>query len=287
MRGTTMIDWSRAAAPQDDLYDALLACHLASTTTNAHRPEPFVHRVAGNAPHIFDGAVAVRYVQATAPGAPVFSNGPLEHANIHAAVDYVRRWPVAFEQMRMLIDTFHPLARPDVAESEYREGYGSYSGSTDDRLGTLFATVFDPIGLAQAFVHEMGHNKLRALGVNLESADRLILNPPDELYVSPVIKDRLRPMTAVLHAEYSFAYITALDIVLIETEPEGERRQLLFRLLARNLARIDEGIEEIRRHIRVDPQGEAFVAGLYAWIEELIGRGRHLLEARTIPADVH
>ncbi|MGJ5008486.1 aKG-HExxH-type peptide beta-hydroxylase [Bradyrhizobium oligotrophicum] len=279
-----MIDWSRVAAPQDDLYDALLACHLASTTTNAHRPEPFVHRVAGHSPRIFDGAVSVRYVQPTAPGAPVFSNGPLEHPNIDAAVDYVRRWPVAFEQMRMLIDSFHPLARPDVAESDYREGYGSYSGSTDDRLGTLFATIFDPIGLAQAFVHEMGHNKLRALGINLESADRLVLNPADELYVSPVIKDRLRPMTAVLHAEYSFAYITALDIVLIETEPDEERRQLPFRLLRRNLARIEEGVDEIRRYIRVDRDGEAFVAGLYAWIDALIARGRQLLETREAAA---
>jgi hypothetical protein len=273
-----MIDWSRAAAPQHDQYDSLLALDLASSTTTPERPAPFVRRPVGNAPTIFDGAVAVRYVLPGTPGAPIFANGPVDHPNIEAAVEYVRRWPVAFEQFRLLMDSFHPLVRTDVAASDYREGFGSYSGSFDTMLGTLFATVFDPIGLAQAFVHEMGHNKLRAFGVNFESAYRLVLNRPDELYVSPVIKDRLRPMTAVLHAEYSFTYITALDIELIRNESDEERLQLLLRLLKRNLARIEEGLDEIKQHIRVDEDGEAFMAGLYAWIGELIVQSHQILQ---------
>jgi hypothetical protein len=274
-----MIDWSRAAAPQEDQYDALLALHLASTTTTTQRPATFVRRPIGDAPTIFDGAVAVRYVQPVAPGAPAFGNGPVDHPNINAAVEYVRRWPIAFEQFRLLMDSFHPLVRPDVATNEYREGFGSFSGSEDALLGALFATIFDPIGLAQAFVHEMGHNKLRALGVNIESAHRLVLNASDEMYVSPVIKDKSRPMTAVLHAEYSFTYITALDIELIRSEKNEERLQLLLRLLKRNLARIEEGLGDIKQHIRVDDEGEAFMAGLYTWIDQIIEGSHHILQS--------
>jgi hypothetical protein len=272
-----MIDWSRVAVPQQDMYDALLAFHLASTTTTTQRPIPFVRTPIGDSPTIFDGAVAVRYIYPEAPGAPVFCNGALDHPNIAAAVDHVRCWPAAFEQFRMLIDQFHPLAWPDVAADDYRKGFGSCSGSTDAMLGALYATVFDPIGLAQAFVHELAHNKLRALGVNVEGASRLVLNPPDELYVSPVIKDRLRPMTAVLHAEYSFTYITALDIELIRSEKNQERLLRLMRLLKRNLARIEEGAAEIRQHIRVDEAGAAFMGGLYEWIEELIAQSHDVL----------
>jgi hypothetical protein len=268
-----MIDWTRAAEPQHDQYDALLALYCAATAASPNRQLPYIRPLVSGAPQIFDGAVAVRYVNADCPGAPLLDHGPLDHPNIGVAVEYVRRWPLAFEQFRMLMHSFHPMIKLDIPAAEYREGLGSYSHNDEPRFGAMYGTVYDPIGLAQAFVHEMAHNKLRALGVQIDSARCLVTNPVDELFVSPVIKDRLRPMTAVLHAEYSFAYVTALDLKMLATESNEPRLRILLRLLRRNLSRIEEGIEEIHTHIRLDEAGTGFMKGLYAWIARLVETG--------------
>jgi hypothetical protein len=272
-----MIDWTRAAAPQEDQYDTLLALYFAAITASPQRPLPYVRAPVGDAPTIFDDAVAVRYINADCPGAPLLNHGPLDHPNIGVAVEYVRRWPLAFEQFKMLMHSFHPMIKLDTAEADYREGLGSYSHSDEPRLGSMYGTFYDPLGLAQAFVHEMAHNKLRALGVQIDSALRIVANAPDELYVSPVIKDRLRPMTAVLHAEYSFAYVTALDLEMIRHESSEPRLRILLRFLERNLRRIEEGIGEIRQHARLDEVGIPFMAGLYAWIERLVDDSHDVL----------
>ena len=48
---------------------------------------------------------------------------------------------------------------------------GSASHAFESHVGTMCATVADPVGLAQALVHELAHTKLRCLGIWLESAD--------------------------------------------------------------------------------------------------------------------
>src|SRR5262249_11093721 len=155
---------------------------------------------------------------------------------------------------------------------------GSSSHSDEDKFGTLYATIYDPVALAEAFVHEMAHNKLRALGVYFEDAQRFILNPPDELLESPIRKDIRRPMTAVLHAQYSFMYVTNLNLHMIATEPDPRNVALYLTYLNNNLPRMEFGHDQVKDSIRVDDDGRAFLDGFLAWSEDVFAQGNHVLE---------
>jgi hypothetical protein len=68
-------------------------------------------------------------------------------------------------------------------------------------------------------------------------------------------------MTAVLHAEYSFVQVTNFNIHMLQAEHDPTRREVLARVLARNLARIEEGHDTIRRHFEPGARGrESFSA---------------------------
>jgi len=272
------IDWSRCAQPQDDQHDTDVVLDLVATTVCPQRRAPHRRRLPDGAPTIFDGAVAVRYIADTCPGHPRNQHGPLRHPHIQQAVDYVRRWPTVFRQFQRIMDTFHPMVDTTVPLEEYGLRLGSNSHSDEDRFGTMYGTIFDPIGLAEAFVHEMGHNKLRGLGVYVESAARLVTNPPDELFESPIRKDRMRPMTAVLHAQLSFIYVTDLDLRMIAAEPSDAARSRMLYMLATNVPRMELGYDEVNRHIRVDAPGRLFLDGFNRWSERVISGGNRVLE---------
>ena len=68
-------------------------------------------------------------------------------------------------------------------------------------------------------------------------------------------------MSAVFHAEYSFMYVTALDIKMLEAERQQENITNLLSLLARIVRRID---------------------GFFNWSESVINMGNALLEARSV-----
>ena len=136
----------------------------------------------------------------------------------------------------------------------------------------VYVTCFDAFGTAESLVHEMAHVKLRCLGVQVESSSRLIVNPPTELYRSPLRSYR-RPMTAVVHAFYSWLHITELDTRWAEVDPE----RALMRM-ARNCDWIQAMAQEIRAHARTDEAGCRFLPPLFAWAERLLARGRALLQ---------
>ena len=57
--------------------------------------------------------------------------------------------------------------------------------------------------------------------MSFESATAIVGNDPAQRHVSPIVKDRTRPMTAVLHAQYSYVHVTALDLHMLEAERAG------------------------------------------------------------------
>lgn len=285
-----VIDWARIAEPQRDQYDSRVVLEFAQTRTSPRRRTFYTRRPAGDAPTIFDGAVAVRHIYAD-PAGPEYSDAPLDHPNIALAVDYLRYWPDVFRQFPLLIDTFHPITDKQVNSDDDFEMlhmiHGSTSGCSESMFGTVFATVYCPIGLAEAWVHEMGHQKLRALGISFEETTGLITNSPSELYVSPLRRDRLRPMSAVFHAEYSYTYVTNLDVLLTRAATHPLKRAALLDQLAMNVARIKEGIEVIKQHIKVDRDGERFVAGFIDWNDRVIREADGLLEIHRNGTHAH
>jgi HEXXH motif-containing protein len=279
--GTCSIDWSRLAEPQADQYDTDVVLRLASSTFSAGRPRPYVRTPIGQAPTAFDGEVAIRHVYRSLPEFASISthypDAPADHPNIGMAAEHIRKWSAAFTQCQRLLEAIHPAMDPRVPLLSTAIYRGSSSHSFEQLFGSMWATIFCPIGLAEAIVHEMAHQKLRVLGVSFESATAVVGNDPSDLYVSPIIKDRQRPMTAVLHAEYSYVYVTALDIHLVEAEPDSAKRKVLSRMLERNLSRIEEGYDTIRRHFKPGEHGREFMEGFYAWTERTIASAAQLL----------
>src|SRR5262249_59203431 len=72
---------------------------------------------------------------------------------------------------------------------------------------------------------------------------------------------------------------TALDIHLLRAERDPARRAVLREVLARNLARIEEGIDCIRTHFRPGEHGRAFMEGFYDWTARTVRAGHELLAA--------
>jgi HEXXH motif-containing protein len=207
-----------------------------------------------------------------------FVDAPRDHHSIQTAENYVRCWPECFRQFQQIMHTFHPWLDTQMAP----RALGSASHSLEQYLGSLYATVNDPHGLAQAFVHEMAHNKLRAIGIQVEAAERFILNPPEELFDSPIRKDQMRPMTAVFHAQYSFMHVTMLDILNIETAQDESETRLWVRLLRDNLPRMLEGDLEIRSHVRLDEEGGQLMLGFFDWSDRVLEKGTHLIQRYTL-----
>ena len=275
------IDWSRLAEPQADQYDTDVVLRLASSTTSPSRPYPYRRTPVGESPSAFDGQVAIRTVCRSLPEFEAFSanylDAPADHPNIGLAAEYVRSWPAAFVQCQRLVEAIHPALDPRIPLESAEIYRGSSCHSFERLFGTLWATIYCPIGLAEAIVHEMAHQKLRVLGVSFESATAIVANDPSGLYVSPIIKERGRPMTAVLHAQYSYVYVTTLDLHMLRPERDPAKRQVLGCVLERNLARIEEGYETLQRYFQSGEHGKEFMEGFSAWTEKTIGLAKDLL----------
>jgi HEXXH motif-containing protein len=140
------------------------------------------------------------------------------------------------------------------------------------------------VGFAGSLVHEMAHHKLRSFGVQFETAEKLIRNPPEQNFRSPVRYDCLRPMSAVLHGQYAYTYSAAmcLEIVRPRSNPVLDRR-IAEEALAVKLPKLVFGLEVLRRHAELDAEGTAFMEGLRSWSDRLFDDGFSLLKEMGVP----
>jgi hypothetical protein len=267
------IAWERLAEPQNDQYDSMVVLECARAKGYV-RPEP------GDAPTIFDGTVAVRN-DCRDLGPDCEFIGP-EHPNVAKGCELIRSWPNAYTQVKLLIDSVNLFLHTKAPYDD--EGVGSMSGSGGSEFGVVSTTVNSAVGFAGSIVHEMAHHKLRAIGVQFETAERLILNPPGQKFRSPVRYDCLRPMAAVLQGQYAFTYSAAvcLEIIRPGEHPERDRR-IAEQALAVKLPKLVFGLEVLRKHAEVDAEGAAFLEGLYDWCCRLFEDGFSLLESRGVP----
>ena len=208
------IDWSRMAEPQGDAYDTRSVLRLVATLRDCHS---VVAMPIAASPGPVWFAVAPVYA-----GRPAFERDfgryratGASHPNVARAVSLVERWPCGAMQARSLIRVLHAALDPDVADDVGWRLDESCSHSYEDAIGTMWATVHSPVGLAEAIVHEMAHHKLRACGVRFESAECLVANLPTERYPSPILDGRARPMPAILHAHYALLHMIALEIAIL------------------------------------------------------------------------
>lgn len=263
-----MIDWEKLARPLPNLYDTAVILAFASADQSPRRGERYVRRVPAMGERtIFNGEIAVRHLSPifNVGAMPFAENGPLNAPEIDIAESLTRNWPEVYEQFAILMDTLNPVVSRNPGEF-------SASHSEEHLFGTMYATVHDPLALAQCCVHEMAHHKLRALGVGINQASTILLNSPEELYVSPIIKHRKRPMSAVLHATYAFLHVLELDIAVATKEPRATFRASAIGRIQRDAKRVEEGVQVIRQHGTFDGNGTAFLSGLLQWAEDTLRR---------------
>lgn len=267
------ISWERLAESQDDQYDSFVVLEFA-------RRRGYVRSESGAGPTFFDGEIAVRNDR-TLLG-PDCVPADTDHPNISLTRDLVKSWPAVFTQLQLLIESvnvfLHTKSPPDD------EGVGSVSDSGGGEFGVVSSTVNSAVGFAGSLVHEMAHHKLRALGVQFETADRLVRNPPEQLFRSPVRYDCLRPMSAVLQGQYAYTYSAAMCLAIVRprTNPRRDRR-IAEDALAVKLPKLVFGLEVLRRHADVDAEGGAFLEGLFSWSYRLFDEGFALLKEMGVP----
>ena len=272
------VDWARMAEPQDDGYDTDVTLRLAENEATPQRPLPYRRRSTNGEATFCDGVVAVRQAPEGGLLSDTLLPAKVEHPNIAAGGALLSRWPNVYAQFKGLIDTVYPYTDPEQAGLG-DQALGSSSHSYEEDFGSVHCTVDNALGFAQAMVHEMAHQKLRALGVSFESAARLITNSPSEEFDSPIRKDRKRPMSAVFHAQYSFIYVTALDLYMLAKASGNRERQLILMLLARNVPRMQSGYEEVALHVKTDEAGHQFVDGFMKWSRDVLQHGQAELNA--------
>jgi hypothetical protein len=271
-------DWSRVAVPQADGYDTRILLEFREQEDLPLRPFPPRYRAFDGAATFCDGRVAIRLASEHNLMPSNLLPASLDHPNLAAAANLLARWPEAYSQFTQLVDTVYPYIDPQqVVLGQW--ALGSSSNSSSDELGSLHATVDNTLGLAQALVKEMAHQKLRSLGVAASAANRLIVNDSSEQFESPVRKDRLLPMTAVFHVQYSFMHVTALDLYMLARAESEWERQCILMLLARNIPRMQAGCEVISSRIRTDDAGEPFLEAFMNWSRGILQSSQAELDA--------
>jgi hypothetical protein len=273
-RRAAAVDWSRIAEPQGDQYDALIARDLLTLRGTGPTGAP----AGGRESTILEGKVALRACYPRQHITEGLVDAPFGHANIEQSVRYLELWPVAHRQFPLLVHSIHPLLYPDQPSDERFFLKASHCHSIETMPGTMWSTINCPLMLAESYVHELAHQKLFGLGLFKESCERLVANPHGEQYRSPVITDRPRPMTAVVHGVYAYAYVTELDLHVARArfESDAERHRRVLARVDTNVRRLQEGYAEIRAHLRTDAAGAAFFPPFFAWLDRLIAEGRAL-----------
>ena len=155
-------------------------------------------------------------------------------------------------------------------------------------MNAVYVTANDWQGCSEGIYHEVGHARLESIGIEIDSHDnRLLLNGPDELYDSPIRWDIKRPMSAVVQAVYSWIMFCEADIQCAtnltgyDTKNPDQKvtpAEASVNYLIGNIPKIQDGLTEIRTHMKVTPEGAAFFDGYLEWGEDVVSRGVSLLK---------
>lgn len=267
------IDWTRMAEPQEDGYDSRVTLQCAATAKDAATSVETTY-----APYFFDGRVGLRHMigdlgEGCEPA-------PLDHPNLEKATQLTRHHSAIYQQVQQLVSSVSVFRSPGVIHDGVT---GSISGAAPGGFGHVFATLDHHAGFAEAIVHEVAHHKLRALGIQLVTATRLIRNPVWQQFQSPLRPDRLRPMTALVHAQYSYMYVCGLEVAVIRASQNPERdRRIAQGTLAIHLPKLRFSLGIIRVHIQLDAEGERFMTGFYRWCDAILVEGYTILQSLGI-----
>ncbi len=255
-------DWEIMAVPQIDGSDTDLFVKYAHAS-NLSKEDAAREGESS----IFNGTVALRRFDWDEGFLKRYEHAPFDHPSIQEAEALIALWPEVYEQFGKIVKAFNPVLIKGV--EDHRNYGGSNSHQPDDTLGAVWATIHNPILLAQALVHEMAHNKLFSIGQHFTSKGPLFMNEEDELFDSPIRLDIPRPISAVFHGIYAFTHVLALDNVLFEKGNEADKMYFV-KLMKNNALRVKKGSELIKKCAKLTPEGKAFVHQFMRWSDQEI-----------------
>jgi len=191
------------------------------------------------------------------------------HPILTHAETILKAWPEMYTQCQTLLDVIYsgmPAGR------EFMMAAVGGTCGPGNGWGEILVVSNNPVGYAEGVVHELGHHKLRALGIDMEEHDgKLLMNDPEELYESGVRKDKLRPMSAVLHAHYSYLHVTECELRAATLGYD------VSAMMPFQLKRLSEGWTTITRHARWTAEGVQFARDLLEWTTELLQQVQRLV----------
>lgn len=242
------IDWSKMAAPQTDYRDTTWLLQLAAEKWK------YVPGYAGG-----PRWMGLELLSGKEEGSNAKS-APLDDARLQAVEPRLK----AVQEIRdalILLDHFSPLMHVQ------NFGRGCTSGhdkpSIGGRIG-CYVTIDDPTGCAEGIVHELAHQRLHCMGVDLDGHDgTLFVNDSVERFFSPIRRDRLRPMCAPVHGIYAYTWVLEIDL----SAEDGHE------YLKQNVPKVRHGLLEIEKGVIPTEAGEAFFSSFFAWGSDLVRRG--------------
>ncbi|WP_452601348.1 aKG-HExxH-type peptide beta-hydroxylase [Pontimicrobium sp. MEBiC06410] len=274
---THLKDWEIMAVPQPDASDTMLILKHAKNSNLIPTPP---HKE--NEPKLFNNKVTLRHFTWDENFLSRFKHAPFNHPSIKEAENIIKLWPEVYTQFGDIITAFNPVLIQGVEDQ--KDYGGSNSHQPNNTLGSVWATVHNPVLLAQALVHEMAHNKLFALGQHFTSKSPLFKNEDHELFDSPIRLDIPRPISAVFHGVYAFTHVLALDNILFKKGNTDYKNQVL-NVLEHNALRVKKGLFLIEKCAKLTEQGHAFLTTFSKWANQEITEALNTLKTNITNKD--
>ena len=234
-----------------------------------------------------DGTVSLRRVDDSPT--PHTIPAPYDHPNLAEAEIIVdEAWPEMGAQLRRILQAIYIYESEKVRTFKLQTGCSC--GPAGDRVSMeIQTTINGAVGMLEGVVHELGHNKLKYFGVSLYHWERLMTNEApsieridagtwidddvgsssDELlYLSPIRKDKPRPLGACWSAHYSYLHVCELlerivDAGVLDYGQLGEWIEVMRRRIYDGMALLE--------YIQPTIEGKEFFAGQTAWADRLLG----------------
>lgn len=285
------INWKLVAKPQPDAYDSRVIAHLLYDKYGWKKIAPTTELT------LCDGAVAVcldrTYASDQISPDSTMLNG-LEYMTPEKTTDinrFLMAWPEGGLMLQNFLDEYWAKWSNDMGtisrgsssgHYEMKESVNKHSRTKGLVLNAVYVTSNDSQGCSDGIYHEVGHARLESLGIDINQHDgQLLLNSPEELYDSPVRWDVKRPMCAVVQAVYSWIMLSEADLQCglrlqgydtKDTEANVTPAMASSIYLIGNIPKIQDGLEEIRKHAKLTPAGVDFMDGYLEWGHSLVER---------------
>jgi len=275
------IDWKRVCKPQPDGYDSHAIAYLLNQKYGWTKRKPTSEFT------LCDGEVAVvRDPLAddalAAPEDPMRDGYDRWTPEVAANLDpYLRTWEDGHQMLKLFLDEFWPKWSRIMGEGANGCSSGHFEMKSATKthrkeegmfVNAVYVTINSMQGCAEGIYHEVGHARLESLGIDIDDHDyRLILNTSDELYDSPIRRDKKRPMSAVIQAIYSWIIFGENDIQCAKLP--GNLLNASHYLIG-NIPKIEDGLVEIRKHVRYTPEGKAFLDSYFEWGDSVVQRAK-------------